>query len=161
MLNENIPDKNIIEERKKGYIMAVIDEKIVCLIGDEYEKIKKDFEDNFEEQSEISGTVACKGKAVGKVKIINDHKDFGKIMKDDILVASMTTPEMMPMMKIASAFITDEGGITCHAAIVAREMKKPCIIGTKFATKVLKDGDVVEVNAEVGIVTIIKKANES
>jgi len=62
----------------------------------------------------------------------------------------------LPAMNKASAFITDEGGITCHAAIVARELGKPCIIGTKIATKVLKDGDEVEVNADKGIVKIIK-----
>ena len=61
-------------------------------------------------------------------------------------------------MKKASAFITDEGGITCHASIMAREMKKPCIIGTKIATQVLKDGDLVEVDAQRGIVRILKKA---
>jgi pyruvate,water dikinase len=61
-------------------------------------------------------------------------------------------------MKKAIAFITDEGGITCHAAIIARELKKPCIIGTKIATKVLKDGDLVEVDANKGVVKIIKKA---
>ena len=61
-------------------------------------------------------------------------------------------------MKKAGAFVTNEGGITCHAAIVAREMKKPCIIGTKIATKVLKDGDLVEVDAENGVVRVIKHA---
>ena len=59
-------------------------------------------------------------------------------------------------MKRAIAFVTDEGGITCHAAIIAREMKKPCIIGTKVATKILKDGDMVEVDANKGTVKIIK-----
>ncbi len=69
----------------------------------------------------------------------------------------MTTPEMVPVMKRAAAFVTDEGGITCHAAIVSREMKKPCIIGTKIATKVLKDGDLVEVDANRGIVRILER----
>tara|TARA_Y100000310_G_scaffold338021_1_gene426573 strand:- start:1597 stop:1776 length:180 start_codon:yes stop_codon:yes gene_type:complete len=59
-------------------------------------------------------------------------------------------------MKKAAAFVTDEGGVTCHAAIVSREMKKPCIIGTKIATKVLKDNDLVEVDANKGIVRKIK-----
>jgi pyruvate,water dikinase len=59
-------------------------------------------------------------------------------------------------MKKAGAIITDEGGITCHAAIVSRELKKPCIIGTKIATQVFKDGDMVEVDAENGIVKIIR-----
>ena len=60
-------------------------------------------------------------------------------------------------MKKAAAFVTDEGGIICHAAIIAREMKKPCIIGTKIATEVLKDGDLVEVNANHGVVTVLKR----
>ena len=68
----------------------------------------------------------------------------------------MTFPSFVVAMKKASAFVTDEGGITCHAAIIARELKKPCIIGTKNATQVLHDGDLVEVDANKGIVKIIK-----
>ena len=70
----------------------------------------------------------------------------------------MTRPEYLPVMHLAAAFVTDEGGIASHAAIVAREMKKPCIIGTKIATQVLKDGDLVEVDAEKGIVTVLERA---
>jgi pyruvate,water dikinase len=62
----------------------------------------------------------------------------------------MTSPDFIPILKKVSAIITDEGGITCHAAIVSRELKIPCIVGTKIATKVLKDGDVVEVDAQKG-----------
>ena len=75
-----------------------------------------------------------------------------KVNEGDILVSVATTPSIIMAMKKAAAFVTDEGGLTCHAAIVAREMKKPCVIGTKIATKVFKDGDVVEVDAERGIV---------
>ena len=81
-----------------------------------------------------------------------------KINSNSILVARMTFPEYFPAMNKARAFITDEGGITCHAAIVAREMNKPCIIGTKIATKVLKDGDLVEVDADKGVVRILRRA---
>jgi len=70
----------------------------------------------------------------------------------------MTRPEYTGIMKKAKAIVTDEGGITCHAAIVAREMKKPCIIGTKVATQVLHDGDLVEVDADRGVVKILKRA---
>lgn len=69
----------------------------------------------------------------------------------------MTNPDYVPAMRKASAFITDEGGILCHAAIVSREMKKPCIVGTKFATQILKDGDLVEVDADIGTVKILKR----
>lgn len=69
----------------------------------------------------------------------------------------MTTPDFVPAMKKAAAVITDEGGITCHAAIMSRELGIPCVIGTKIATKVLRDGDLVEVDAEKGVVRILKK----
>jgi pyruvate,water dikinase len=72
----------------------------------------------------------------------------------------MTRPEYLPAMKKAAAFVTDEGGITCHAAIVAREMGKPCIIGTKVATKVLKNGDLVEVKGNHGVVLIKERARK-
>ena len=71
-------------------------------------------------------------------------------------MASMTRPEYIGAMKKALAFITDEGGVTCHAAIVARELQKPCIIGTKIATEVLKDGDLVQVDAVHGVVRILE-----
>jgi pyruvate,water dikinase len=69
----------------------------------------------------------------------------------------MTTPDYVPAMNKAAAFVTDEGGITCHAAIVAREMKKPCVIATRFGTKMFKDGDLIEVDADNGIIRKIKK----
>ena len=76
--------------------------------------------------------------------------------KGDILVTSMTTPDWEPIMKKSSGIITDKGGRTCHAAIVARELGVPCIVGTRIATKILKDGDIVELDANHGIVRIIK-----
>lgn len=82
--------------------------------------------------------------------------------KIQVLIKNAKMPEDMPdfisAMKKAVAFVTDEGGITCHAAIIAREMKKPCVIGTKVATLVFQDGDEVEVDADNGIVTILKHA---
>ena len=74
-----------------------------------------------------------------------------------ILIAIATHPDYVIAMQQASAFVTDEGGLTSHVAIVARELKKPCIIGTKIATQVLHDGDLVEVDADKGIVKILKK----
>ncbi len=72
--------------------------------------------------------------------------------KGEVLVSIMTTPRLIAAARKAKAIVTDEGGITSHAAIVAREMKKPCVIGTRFATKIFKDGDMVEVDANNGIV---------
>ena len=70
----------------------------------------------------------------------------------------MTSVDFIPLMTRASAFVTNEGGVTSHAAIVSREMNKPCIIGTKIATHILKDGDLVEVDADKGVVRILKRA---
>ena len=109
--------------------------------------------------SEVKGQTAYPGLVRAKVKIIRNKEMFKKLKKGEILVTGMTTPDFLPVMKMASAFITDEGGITCHASIIAREMKKPCIMGTKIATKVLKDGDLVEVDANKGIVRILEKSN--
>jgi len=108
--------------------------------------------------SELKGQIAFKGKVIGKAKIVLSPKDFHKVNSGDILVATMSTPDFLPVMMEASAFVTDIGGITSHVAIVSRELKKPCIIGTKFATKIIKDGDLVEVDANKGIVKILKKA---
>jgi phosphoenolpyruvate synthase/pyruvate phosphate dikinase len=105
---------------------------------------------------DIKGNVGCRGITTGTVKIVLSHSDFGKFNDGDILVTSMTRPEFIPLMKQSSAIITDEGGITCHAAIVSRELNRPCVIGTKKATRILKDGDIVEVDADKGIIRILK-----
>ncbi len=70
----------------------------------------------------------------------------------------MTRPEFVPLMKIAAAIVTDEGGVTSHAAIISRELQKPCLIATRSATKNFRDGDLLEVNANHGYVKLIKKA---
>ncbi len=105
---------------------------------------------------ELKGFTASRGKAVGTVKIIESVEETHKVNPGDILVAVMTRPDYVPAMQKASAFVTDEGGVTCHAAIIAREMNKPCVIGTKIATKVLKDGMEIEVDATKGVVRILK-----
>ncbi|MFH2097523.1 MAG: PEP-utilizing enzyme [bacterium] len=98
----------------------------------------------------IHGTVASVGFAEGPVKIVNRTSEIKKVNKGDIMISVATHPALLPAMEKAAAFVTDIGGLTSHAAIVAREMKKPCIIGTKIATKVLNDGDKVEVDAKKG-----------
>lgn len=100
----------------------------------------------------VKGRVAYKGKIQGIVRVINKIKEADDLKKGEILVTSMTDPRYVPAMKRAGAIITDEGGITCHAAIVSRELKLPCIIGTKEATQVFKNGDIVKVDADNGII---------
>lgn len=109
-----------------------------------------------DKEIDIRGMAAQRGIAQGRVVIVRTVADVDKVKSGDVMVARMTFPAYIMGMKKAVAFVTDEGGLTCHAAIVAREMRKPCIIGTKNATKVLKDGDLVEVDADRGVVRIIK-----
>jgi len=103
-------------------------------------------------QGGLKGSTAYPGLVKGKVKIINSQKDFHKMNRGDILVAPNTRPEYVPIMKLAGAIISEEGGITCHSAIVSRELKIPCIVGVQGATDQLKDGDTVEVDANIGII---------
>ncbi len=105
---------------------------------------------------DFRGLSASMGKAVGRVKILKSSREVAKIAPGDVLVAVMTRPDYVPAMRKAAAIVTNEGGITSHAAIVSRELGIPCIIGTKIATEVLKDGDLVEVNANHGWVRKLK-----
>lgn len=116
----------------------------------------------------LKGETASAGVYSGPVKVVRDPSELSKVQKDDILVTTMTTPDMVPAMQRAGAIITNEGGMTCHAAIVSREMGTPCIVGTEHATDLLKDGEIVTVHATRGIVyegkievTETKKAAEA
>lgn len=104
----------------------------------------------------IKGTPACVGKAVGRAKIVKGKQDFKKLKEGDILVAEHTDPSMVVIMAKAAAIVTDMGGLTSHAAVVSREMGVPCVVGAKNATRLLKDGDFIEVDATKGIVKILK-----
>ena len=100
----------------------------------------------------LHGETASAGVYSGTVKVVLDPSELNKIQQGDILVTTMTTPDMVPAMQRAGAIITNEGGMTCHAAIVSREMGTPCIVGTEHATTVLKEGDIVTLDASRGIV---------
>jgi len=145
-----------IKERQKFCVVLIKGAGVMFLTG---LKAKDYLKNNIEPEKTkrnlaiIHGMAAYLGRVTGRVKILNNVRDMAKIEPGDILVAAQTTPDLIPAMKKAAAFVTDIGGITSHAAIVAREMKKPCIIGTKIATQILKDGDLVEVNANEGDVT--------
>jgi phosphohistidine swiveling domain-containing protein len=102
--------------------------------------------------ADLRGMCASSGSAQGIARIVRETKDIPKMRKGDILISGMTRPELVPAMKIAAAVVTDEGGITSHAAIVSRELGIPCVVGTRSATSVFKDGDLVEVRADHGVV---------
>jgi len=157
-LSGEVEHKGLIVKRKARYMGMMIGNRRYALSGDDAKQLENYVHlqtDETPDVQTIKGTIAYPGNAKGTCRILNTLKDISKIHKGDILVISMTDPNYMPAMEKASAFVTDQGGILCHAAIVSRELKKPCIIGTKNATKVLKDGDLIEVDAEKGTIILI------
>ncbi len=145
-----------IEWAFEGKKLFIVQSRPITTLGKE--KIT-----NFEKplgESILKGMPASHGITSGKVKIVFDVNNLEKVQKGDILVTKMTDPDFVPAMKRAAAIVTDEGGITSHAAIVSREMEIPCIVGTEKATQVLKDGDIITVDAISGIVYKGEKIEE-
>jgi len=149
-----------LKERNKGYIIYnnkffILGNKSLYEFLAERncrtikEKISMDYK-------ELRGQSGFKGKVKGKVRVLMHIRKISEFRKGEILIIAMTNTSFLPAMKKAKAIITDEGGLLCHAAIASRELNIPCIIGTKIATKVLKDGDLVEVDAHKGIVKKIR-----
>ena len=133
------------------------EKRVIIFTGNKADKmIKQLMQEELGEVKELHGNCASPGKVTATVKVCRGAGEIAKVQHGDILVACMTQPEFVPAMKKAAAIITDEGGLTCHAAIVSRELGIPCVIGTRKATKVLKDGMKVEVDADNGIVKILK-----
>ncbi len=98
----------------------------------------------------IQGLPAVPGAASGVVRVLGDVSEGARLQDGEVLVAKMTNPDWLPTMRRASALVTDTGGMTCHAAIVARELKVPCIVGARTATRDLNDGMVVTVDGTHG-----------
>ena len=160
---EQIPVKRSLVNKyhqllKNQYLLIWSGHQVVHLSKSQSAKIGKALETTFNtKMTEIRGMIACPGRVKAQVVVINKKSEFSKMQPGKVLVTTMTRPESVPLMKKAVAIVTDEGGITSHAAIVSRELKIPCIIGTQVASKVLRDGDLVEVNANHGVVTVLKR----
>src|SRR3989344_4856960 len=149
-------DKREIKRRKEDYALILENGKLQLYSGLNVEKTKE----KVIKETAVQGTVASRGRATGKAKIIFYVNEVKKVRIGDIIVSPMTRPEFTPAIIKASGIITDFGGMLSHAAIISREFGKPCIVGTKIATKVFKDGDLVELNAYEGIARKLNK-NES
>lgn len=141
--------------RSRLSVFAAVSNRQVVLSGPKakrfigrYDIIKQEIS----KQRELRGTPISPGFAKGKVRFVFYNQDFSKFKKGEILVAYQTMVHFLPVMKKAGAIVTQYGGLTSHAAIVARELKKPCIVGIRGVTKLLKTGDRVEVDATKGIV---------
>jgi phosphohistidine swiveling domain-containing protein len=155
----------IVEDRKVARIVVAKQTVIKIYAGsqvkdDIWALLKKTGETTLRDLDVLRGVPASGGKVVGRVKIIVSNPatfdllnvEIAKMKKGDILVAETTSPEFLPACKKASAILTNQGGLLSHAAVISREFGIPCVVGLRHATRVLKDGDRVEVDATKGLV---------
>ena len=133
---------------KKGELFIVQTRPITTIVSNQ--KTLDNQKTNITKKPDLTGEHASPGIASGTVIIINNPKEIGRVKKDQILVTTMTTPDFVPAMKKVNGIITDRGGQTSHAAIVSRELGVPCVVGTKIATKMFKEGDIVTINGTTG-----------
>ncbi|NOK04294.1 MULTISPECIES: phosphoenolpyruvate synthase [Myxococcus] len=98
----------------------------------------------------VLGLGASPGVAAGRVRVLASPAEGRQLQPGEVLVAEMTSPDWVPTMRRAAAIVTDRGGMTCHAAIVSRELRKPCVVGTRTATRTLRDGEAVTVDGSTG-----------
>lgn len=157
-----VPDSEVAERKTNGYLMLLYRGKIRVFSGQgrdviaQEEKIDRFFRTARLESDSFRGIVGSCGKVLGSVRLVKNISEMNAFRDGEILVTHMTTMEFTPLFHKARAVVTDEGGLGCHAAIVSREFGLPCIVGTKIATQVLHDGDLVEVDAERGMIKILK-----
>jgi len=157
------PDELSVGKRQEAFVESCESED--AYEGEDAKNIIQEFREELLASNVLRGRVANRGRAIGKVKIISvDYSDLHRLnaeidrmKKGDILVAETTAPELIVACKKAAAIVTDIGGMMSHAAIISRELGIPCIVGTQFAAKVLHDGDLVEVDADKGVVIITKR----
>jgi len=134
-----------IEFAIEGEEIAIVQTRPITTIGKRIEKAKE-----IKGEVILTGLAASPGIAFGKIKIIKNLEDLKKIVKGDVLVTKMTNPDMVVTMQKCAAIVTDEGGLTAHAAIVSREMGIPCVVGTQEATIKLKEGEIITVDGSTG-----------
>lgn len=142
---------------RKIYGVLKVNGEFALIKGGIVQQIKNIVWGEATELKEVRGTIAYKGVVRGRARVLLTSREIGRVEKGDILVCNLTNPDYNPVFERAAGIVTDEGGVLCHSAIMAREFKIPCVIGTKIATKVIHDGDLVEVDANNGIVRILEK----
>jgi phosphohistidine swiveling domain-containing protein len=155
LLNGEQIDEEYVRTRTQHAILLSNASDYQEYVGDDAEYIRSHFLSS--DRGALKGRSACPGKATGAVRIIVNANNFHKMQDGDVLVAINTSPDFTTIMKRASAILTEEGGITSHASVVSREMNVPCIVGISGVTERLKDGDLVEVDADKGVVRKIDR----
>jgi len=161
MIKKDKIDIQLAKDRHKRFFIYATGTKKYVLTNEEVDRVYKKFEKNLKKldlsaTGEVKGTAAYMGKIEGIAFVAVGQEDYRNMKEDCILVTPMTTPWVTPYLGKVKGIITDEGGLGTHAAIVAREMKIPCIIGTKIATSAFRTGDRIELDSYKGIARKIK-----
>lgn len=155
--NKELPDETELKKRYEASVLYFEKDKMFLLLGKDVDEVEKAIaKQAMADKNKVKGITAYPGKISGTARIVLDPFNVQVFNQNDILVTGMTRPEFMPLIKKSSAIITDVGGILCHAAITARELKIPCVVGTAVATKIFKNEDILEVDAANGTVKKIK-----
>lgn len=156
-----LPPKNALKKRFSKNAIIAEDGSLSTIVDKNVDILEKNIIGSTK-IAEVKGQPGYKGLVKGRARIILNPNKVKIFNKGDILVTGMTRPEYLPLMKLAGAVVTDAGGVLCHAAVVARELKIPTVIGTEKATKTFKDEDYLEVDARKGTVKkIIKRKGEN
>ncbi|MEK6953736.1 MAG: PEP-utilizing enzyme [Candidatus Micrarchaeota archaeon] len=152
-------DRNMMLKRMRERAVLMVNGEITIYSGKSAYLMAKKLirKEVIAQNQELRGLAVYPGKVIGIVRIIRSQKDHHKFRKGDILVSHDISTELTQYLKLAAAIVADMGGLISHAATVAREFKTPTVLQTKFATKILKDGDLIEVNANIGTIRIISK----
>ena len=156
LLGESVDLDKVRKRAEKSIVMA-FDGVVHVLESDDADLFERKYL-TFENRGkkEFKGRVASKGHAKGMAKVVLGGADFHKLEQGNILVVANTSPDFVPIMRKAAAIVAEEGGLTSHVSVVSREFGIPCVVGISHITDFIKDGDVVEVDAERGIVKILK-----
>jgi phosphohistidine swiveling domain-containing protein len=146
----------ILNRARNGYAYLIAPHGSYLVTGNEVDELHKLVipKEETKDIYELKGQIAFKGKVTGVARVLLDRRNANELKEGEILVTTMTSPEFAPAMKKAAGIVTNEGGILCHAAIMSRELRKPCVIGTKIATDVIKTGKTITLNANKGIVIL-------
>jgi phosphoenolpyruvate synthase/pyruvate phosphate dikinase len=158
-----ISSGELIDRSKNGFAIVIKGGKFDLVTGKDkikrlisYESVSEPFK-KLSLQESFKGLPASLGKVIGRARVLDDAIKLKDFKEGEILVTYMTTIEFIPLFGKAIAIVTDEGGMSSHAAIVSREFRLPCIVGTEVATRMVKTGDLIEVDANNGVVRIIER----
>lgn len=152
--------KRLVNERKKGYVaVGLIDEPAFTVCGHEAIDLTKTipFQTVTEDTQQISGQAAFAGIVEGMACVVHSLEELSKVTEGSILVTHATNVNFVPVLRKVKGMVTEEGGILSHAAVISRELHIPAVIGTKVATQVIRDGDMIQIDSTKGQVTVLKR----